>query len=202
MEKLEKLLYQTDKVNIIGPNDTNISFSINGIGVYKSIGRINIPDGEVFTAPIKNSINGYIKFNVPSVFQGNEFRNVAIMIENGKIIDAKSDSNQKRLIDILNQDEGSKYIGEFAFGLNPIINNPIKEILFDEKMNTSIHFAIGNSYKEADNGNRSSIHWDLILDQSIRKGGGEIYFDNKLIRKNGKFVIKDLHCLNPENLVL
>ena len=195
---LKDLMSRTKEVRIVGPGNTDLSFRINGMSVYVSTGEINLPDGEIFTAPIKESVNGVVTFNVPSIYHGKEFRNVQLEIRNGRIIIASCEGNTSELIKILDTDFGARYFGEFALGLNTVISNPINEILFDEKMHTSLHLAIGNAYQMADNGNRSAIHWDLILDQSIKNGGGEIYFDNILIRKNGLFILPELKILNSE----
>lgn len=195
LEPLKKLMEKTDKVRIVGP-DTDITFSIKGIPVVPCCGESNLPDGEIFTAPVKESVNGTITYNVPSPYRGEIFNNVSLTFENGKIIDAKCDGNKEKLEEIFNTDEGSKYIGEFSLGLNPNILNPMGDILFDEKIIGSIHFTPGRAYDDADNGNRSDIHWDLVLIQRPEYGGGEIYFDDVLIRKDGLFVLDELKELN------
>ena len=199
MEPLQKLMAKTDKVKIIAPN-THLEFSIKGIPVIKSCGECNIPDGEVYTAPVKDSINGVVQFNTDTVFNGIFFSNIRLEFKNGKIIKATSLTNNDKLQEILRTDAGAKYIGEFALGLNPGITHPILDILFDEKIGGSFHMAIGNSYDVAPNGNTSAVHWDLIQMQDKAHGGGEIYFDDVLIRKDGEFVLKNLKALNPENL--
>ncbi|MEA1987490.1 MAG: aminopeptidase [Candidatus Marinimicrobia bacterium] len=199
MNPLMKLIEKTDKVHIKGPGDTDLRFSIKGIPVLKADGHRNIPDGEVFTAPVKKSVNGIIHYNTPSLFQGTVFTDIRFEIKDGKIVKATS-SNTKKLNKILDTDKGARYFGEFAFGLNPYINKSMKDTLFDEKINGSIHFTPGNSYDKADNTNKSAIHWDIVLRQKKEFGGGEIYFDDKLIRKNGLFVLKNLEKLNPKNL--
>lgn len=199
MTSLKELMERTDRVKIIAP-ETHLEFSIKGIPVVKSMGGHNIPDGEVFTAPVKESINGYVQFNTDSAYHGNMFSKIRLEFEQGKIVKAKSLVNDELLQKILEMDEGSRYMGEFALGVNPYINKPILDILFDEKIGGSFHMAIGNSYDEAFNGNRSSNHWDLIQMQDAEHGGGEIWFDDVLIRKDGRFVLKELECLNPENL--
>jgi len=195
VEPLKKLMEKTDKVRIVGP-DTDITFSIKGISVVPCCGESNLPDGEIFTAPVKDSVNGIITYNVPSPYQGEVFSNVCLTFENGKIIDAKCSGNQEKLQEIIDTDDGSRYIGEFSLGLNPKILNPMGDILFDEKIIGSIHFTPGQAYHDADNGNRSHIHWDLVLIQRSEYGGGEIYFDDILIRKDGMFVIDELKNLN------
>ncbi len=198
MDPLADLMNRTDRVRIVSPG-TDLTFSIKGISSVKCDGKRNIPDGEVYTAPVRDSVNGTIRYNTPSVYSGVLFENVAFRFENGKIVEATS-SDTKRLNEILDSDEGARYIGEFSLGFNPYILYPMKDTLFDEKIAGSLHFTPGQAYKEADNGNRSSIHWDLVLIQRPEFGGGEIYFDDVLIRKDGRFVIKELEPLNPENL--
>ena len=200
MDNLVKLMNKTDKVRIVG-KDTDLTFSIKDIPAIKCAGEINIPDGEVFTAPVKNSINGVLSYNTPSLYSdGFTYENIKFEFKNGKIIDATcNDTN--RINKILDSDAGSRYIGEFAFGLNPYIEMPIGDTLFDEKIKGSFHFTPGDSLEESDNGNRSSIHWDIVNIQTPEYGGGEIYFDDVLIRKDGRFVLKELEGLNPENLI-
>jgi len=199
MDAMVELFAKTDKVRIVSPN-TDLTFSIRGIGSKKCSGHMNIPDGEVYTAPIKDSVNGKILFNAPSISQGTKFENIALTFKNGKVIKATANDTIK-LNKILDTDKGSRYTGEFAIGVNPFITRPIGDILFDEKIAGSIHIALGSSYDDANNGNDSAVHWDLVLIQTPEYGGGEIYFDNKLIRKDGKFVLPALKSLNPENLV-
>ena len=201
MDPLVKLIEKTDRVQIKGPG-TDLSFSIKGIPAVKCDGHLNMPDLEVFTAPVRNSVNGVLQYNTPSTQRGFTFENVRLVFKKGKIVEASS-NDSKKLNDILNTDDGARYIGEFALGIHPLINQPMDDILFDEKINGSFHFTPGNAYEdEADNGNRSAIHWDLVCIQRPEYGGGEIYFDGKLIRKDGRFVPKNLQGLNPENLVV
>jgi len=198
MTAMTALLSKTDKVRIVAPN-TDLSFSIKGVGNKKCSGHMNIPDGEIYSAPIKDSVNGTIAFNAPSIRQGIKFEDIKLTFKDGKII--KATANQTENFNkILDTDEGSRYLGEFAIGVNPYINKPIGDILFDEKIAGSIHFAVGSCYDEADNGNNSAVHWDLVHIQTPEYGGGEIWFDGKLIRKDGRFVTKELEALNPENL--
>lgn len=198
MDALKVRLDNADKVRIIA-KDTDISFSIKGIGSRKCSGEHNIPDGEIYTAPIKNSVNGIITYNTPSINQGAKFENVSLTFKDGKIIKCTG-NYQDKLESIFNTDEGARYIGEFSFGINPYITNPMGDILFDEKICGSIHFTPGSCYEECDNGNVSAIHWDLVQIQTKEYGGGEIYLDGELIRKDGRFIPQDLQCLNPENL--
>lgn len=201
MVSLKKMMEKTDRVRIIGP-DTDIEFSIKGIMTVVSAGRKNLPDGEVYTAPIIDSINGHVFFNTRTDFNGYSFSNIYLEFENGKIVNSRCTGNQKSLDKILDMDAGSRYMGEFALGVNPYILSETGEGLFDEKISGSFHIAIGNSFEgTCDNGNRSNVHWDLIQIQTEQCGGGEIYFDGVLIRKDGVFVVDELLCLNPENLV-
>lgn len=199
MDSLVEMMQKTNKVHLKG-NGTDITFSIKGIPAIKCSGEMNIPDGEVYTAPIKNSVNGVITYNTPTEYQGVTFENIKLEFKDGKIVDIESNNNS-RINKIFDTDEGARYIGEFAIGVNPYITKPMKNILFDEKIMGSIHFTPGNAYEDADNGNRSSIHWDLVYIQTENYGGGEIYFDDVLVRKNGIFVVENLKCLNPENLM-
>ena len=199
MRPLAELMERTDKVHIVGPK-TDLTFSIKGIPVISSNGGNNIPDGEVLTAPVKDSVNGFIYYNVPSPYGGEVFRDVRLEFKDGKIVDATSNLTGK-MNQILDTDEGARYVGEFAIGVNPIITSPMLDILFDEKMAGSFHFTPGNSYDNASNGNHSAQHWDLISLQTPEWGGGEIWFDDVLIRRDGRFVPEELSCLNPENLL-
>lgn len=198
MDALVDYMNKTDKVLIKGKG-TNLSFSIKDIPAIKCDGRMNLPDGEVFTAPVKNTVEGKITFNTPSLFQGYTFTDICLEFKGGKIIKATSNDNE-RLNRILDSDTGARYIGEFSLGVNPYITEAIKDTLFDEKISGSFHFTPGNAYDEASNGNESAIHWDLICIQTPEYGGGEIWFDEVLIRKDGLFVAKELLALNPENL--
>lgn len=198
MDALQERLNKTDKVRIVGPG-TDLSFSIKGIGSKKCAGRCNIPDGEIYSAPVRDSVNGIITYNTPSVENGFKFENVCLTFKDGKIINATANDN-KKVNAIFDTDEGARYVGEFALGVNPYITKPMGDILFDEKISGSIHFTPGSCYDDCDNGNQSAIHWDLVLIQTKEYGGGEIYFDGELIRKDGIFVAPDLLDLNPENL--
>ncbi len=198
MDPLVKLMEQTDQVKLIGPG-TDLTFSIKDIPAIKCSGERNIPDGEVYTAPVKNSMNGTISYNTPSEEQGFTYENIVFTIKDGKIIHAEA-NNTKRINQLLDTDQGSRYFGEFAIGVNPYILHPMKDTLFDEKICGSFHLTPGACYEDAFNGNKSAVHWDLVMIQRQDYGGGEIWFDNKLIRKDGIFVHPDLLSLNPENL--
>jgi len=198
MDSIIGLMDRTDKVRIKGPG-TDLSFSIKNIPTIKAAGERNIPDGEVFTAPVRDSIEGDLTFNTPAVYQGTTYENIYFNFNKGKIVEATANFT-KKINEVLDTDEGARYLGEFAIGLNPCITNAMKDPLFDEKIMGSIHLTPGKCYTEASNNNSSSIHWDLVLIQTPEHGGGEIYFDGKLIRKDGRFVTDELKCLNPENL--
>ncbi len=199
MNPLKELMEKTDKVKIVGEG-TDLTFSIKDIPVVKCDGQCNIPDGEIYTAPVKNSVNGKITFNTPSYYNGLVYENIVLEFENGKIVNATA-NHTERINKVFDTDEGARYVGEFAIGVNPYITTPMKDTLFDEKIRGSFHFTPGSCYKEADNGNESAIHWDLVCIQTEEYGGGEMYFDDVLIRKDGVFVLPELECLNPENLM-
>jgi aminopeptidase len=198
MDPLVALMNKTDKVQIKGPG-TDLTFSIKDIGTVKCDGERNIPDGEIYTAPVKESMNGVISYNTPSEEQGFTFENIVFEVKNGKIIKATA-NNEKRIHELLDTDDGARYFGEFAIGVNPYILNPMKDTLFDEKIAGSFHLTPGASYEDSFNGNKSAVHWDLVMIQRPEYGGGEIWFDGVLIRKDGLFVVPELTCLNPDNL--
>lgn len=200
MEPLKQLLSKTKNVHIIGPG-TDLTFSIDGIPAEKYFGTYNIPDGEIATCPTKYSANGHITYNTETSYNGITFNNIYFELKDGKIIKAEAGDKTKELNEILDTDEGARYIGEFALGLNPYIKNTMGDTLFDEKVAGSFHFTPGTALEESDNGNRSNIHWDIVCIQIPEFGGGEIYFDDVLIRKDGKFVLEELKPLNPENLI-
>jgi aminopeptidase len=198
MDALVKRLAAADKVRITGPG-TELTFSVKGLPPIKCDGRINIPDGEVFTAPVRGSVNGVITYNTPSVHAGFEFTNIRLEFVNGKIVNATANDTQ-RINKVFDMDEGARYVGEFAFGVNPYITEPVQDTLFDEKIAGSFHFTPGHCYDECNNGNKSALHWDLVCIQRPEYGGGEIWLDDVLIRKDGLFVTDDLLCLNPSAL--
>lgn len=195
IKPLKDLMEKTDKVRMIGPN-TDITFSIKGMPAIPCCGDCNIPDGEIYTAPIKDSVNGIITYNTPSPYRGNVYNNVSLEFKDGKIIKATCSESDEELNKIFDTDPGARYIGEFAIGVNPMVLEPMGDILYDEKIMGSIHFTPGKCYDNADNGNNSAIHWDLVWIGRKDYGGGEIYFDDVLIRKDGEFVLKELQGLN------
>lgn len=198
---LQDLMNKTDRVRLVGPG-TDVSFSIKGIGSVPCTGERNIPDGECFSAPVLDSVNGTVQYNTISLYQGTEFKDIRFVIKNGQIIEAEAGTNTAKLNEILDTDKGARYFGEFAIGFNPQILHPMKDTLFDEKIAGSFHFTPGNSYDPpGGNGNVSAIHWDIVNIQRPDYGGGEIWFDDVLIRKDGLFTLDSLQGLNPENLV-
>lgn len=198
MDPLADLMNKTDKVRLVSPG-TDLTFSIKGIGAIKCAGESNIPDGEVYTAPVKDSMNGTISYNTPSESQGFTYTDIKFEIKDGKIVKASS-NDDKRINELLDTDEGARYFGEFAIGVNPFVLDPMMDTLFDEKIAGSFHLTPGCAYEDAFNGNKSAVHWDLVMIQRPEYGGGEIWFDDVLIRKNGLFILPELACLNPENL--
>jgi aminopeptidase len=198
MVPLQTRMKKANRVQLKSPG-TDLTFSIKNIGAKMCEGLLNIPDGEVFSCPVKDSVNGVIQFNTPTIYAGTKFENVRLEFKAGKVVKATS-NNTKRLNEILDTDAGARYVGEFALGFNPYILNPMCDILFDEKIAGSLHFTPGQAYEICDNGNRSAVHWDMVLIQRQEWGGGEIWFDGELIRKDGLFLPKDLKPLNPQNL--
>ncbi len=198
MRPLQDRMQGTDRVRLKGPG-TDVRFSIKGIPAVPCEGRRNLPDGECFTAPVRDSVEGTIAFNTPSLYLGVTYEHLAFTFEHGRIVKATG-SPQDKLLELLDTDEGARHIGEFSLGFNPHVLHPMKDTLFDEKIAGSLHFTPGQAYTIADNGNRSQIHWDLVLIQRPEYGGGEIWFDDELIRKDGRFVAQDLEGLNPERL--
>lgn len=197
---LKERMERTDRVRIIGPRDTDIEFSIKGIAAIPCIGDRNIPDGECFTAPVRDSVNGVMHYNTGTIYNGKPFDDVRLVFKDGKAVEVTG-SDTPAINEILNSDDGARYIGEFSLGFNPHIHHAMRDILFDEKIAGSLHFTPGQAYEMADNGNKSKIHWDMVLIQTPEYGGGEIWFDDELIRKDGRFVPEYLHGLNPENLI-
>lgn len=198
MQPLKQLMEKTDKVRLVA-KDTDLTFSIKGQPAIICSGACNIPDGEVYTSPLKNSINGKIHFNIPSLHKGIIHDDITLEFKDGKVV-KESSSHTAELTAELNVDEGARYVGEFSFGVNPYVTKPMYDTLFDEKISGSIHMALGNAYDDAPNGNHSQNHWDIVLSMRPEYNGGQIYFDDVLIRDNGLFVLPTLKCLNPENL--
>lgn len=201
VEPLRALMNRTDRVRILAPG-TDLSMSIKDIPAIPCTGELNIPDGECFTAPVRDSVNGTIQFNTPTAESGSPYENIRLRFEKGKVVEATgaNAAQTKKLNEVLDRDEGARYLGELAIGFNPRVLDPMRDILFDEKIAGSIHMALGNCYDEAPNGNESSVHWDLVLIQRPEYGGGELWFDDTLVRKDGHFLLPELAALNPEHL--
>ena len=196
---LHELMERTDRVRITGPG-TELTFSKKGIPTIPCAGEANVPDGEIFTCPVRDSVNGTIAFNAETLYRGRIFSGIRLTFKDGKIVDAWAGSQTDSLNEILDADEGARFIGEWSIAFNPYILQPMKDILFDEKIAGSFHLTPGQAYEEADNGNRSQVHWDMVMIQRPEYGGGEIYFDDVLVRKDGLFTLPDLQDLNPERL--
>lgn len=201
MEPLARLMEHTDRVRIIG-SDVDLRFSIKNMGVCVCRGNRNLPAGEVFTAPVIDSVEGFIRYNTPSMYNNYLFAGITLEFFKGRIEQASClQGEQSYLEEIFKVDPGAQYIGEFALGTNPFVDRIIGNILFDEKAAGTFHFTPGNSYKTCGNGNTSKIHWDLIYRMQPNFGGGEIWFDDVLIQKDGVYVLEELQPLNPHNLV-
>jgi aminopeptidase len=199
MKPLHALMDRTDRVHITGPG-TDLTFRKKGIATVPCSGARNIPDGEIFTCPVRDSVQGVIQFNCETLYRGTIFNNIRLVFQEGKVVEATAGGDSAKLNSILDADEGARYIGEWSLGFNPHILKPMKDILFDEKIAGSFHLTPGQAYEEADNGNRSQVHWDMVCIQRPDYGGGDIYFDDVLIRKDGLFVLPELEALNPDRL--
>ena len=189
---LKELMDRTEKVRIT-QGLTDVSFTKKGISSTVCCGKLNLPDGEVYTAPEKHSMNGVIHFNI-DFFREYLYKDVIVGVVDGKIVSSTCNINDK-FTKVLDSDEGARYFGEFAFGLNPHIKKNYNDNLFNEKMSKTVHFALGYPHWDTDNGNESLIHWDLMINL---EDGGEVYFDDVLIQKNGLFVLEELKDLNPK----
>jgi len=199
MKPLHELMDKTDRVDIVAAG-TKLSFSKKGIPTIPCFGERNIPDGEIFTSPVRDSVDGIVQYNCDTLYRGTVFNNVRLEFKNGKAVGATAGAQTEKLNEILDADEGARYIGEWSLAMNPHILKPMNDILFDEKIAGSFHFTPGQAYESADNGNRSQIHWDMVCIQRPEYGGGEVRFDGKLIRKDGIFVLPELADLNPDRL--
>jgi aminopeptidase len=201
MQPLKTLMEKTDQVRIKGPG-TDLTLSIKGFPAIPCDGHSNVPDGECFTTPVRDAVNGTIQYNTRTLYQAQLFTNIRFHVEQGRIVEAAcAGGDSAKLNEILDTDEGSRYFGEFALGLNPAIEEPILDILFDEKIYGSFHLTPGAAYEKCNNGNQSAVHWDIVCLQTPEHGGGEIYFDGVLIRKDGAFVVAELKGLNREALL-
>jgi len=166
--------------------DTDLKMSIEGRKWVNCCGRVNFPDGEVFTGPVEDSVEGHIRFSFPGIYGGREIEDIQLTFERGKVVKAVAAKGQELLEQLLETDKGAKYVGEIAAGTNYNINKFTKHMLFDEKIGGTVHLAIGRSIPESLGKNQSAIHWDMLCDM---KKGGEIYADSELVYKDGKFLI-------------
>jgi aminopeptidase len=182
--KIVEALNGHEQVEVRGPN-CDLKLSIKGREFINACGDNNMPDGEVFTGPVEDSVVGRVRFSYPSVLGGNEVEGVELVFKEGKVVEAHADKNQQFLNSMLETDEGARYLGEFAVGLNYGVDRITKNILFDEKIGGSIHMALGAGYPETGSVNKSAIHWDMITDM---QAGGEILVDDELFYKDGRFV--------------
>ncbi len=198
LQPLVSMMERAKEVHITGP-ETDLKFSIEGIPVVPCAGEMNIPDGEVFTSPVRDSVNGTVRFNTPTIYQGSSFDGIKLTFRDGKVVESScANGDGDKLRRILETDDGASYIGEWSIGCNPRVLHPMRDILFDEKIAGSFHLTPGNAYDEADNGNRSKIHWDMVQIQRSDYGGGTICFDGVPVRVDGKFVDPALSALDPE----
>ena len=184
-QKLVDWLDGKKQVRVKGPN-ADITLSIDGRKFINSDGHHNMPSGEIFTSPVKESVNGWIRFTYPAIYSGREVEGIELRFENGKIVEASAEKNEEFLLSVLDTDEGSRYLGEFAVGTNKGIKQFTKSILFDEKIGGSIHMAVGMAFPEANGKNESAVHWDMICDM---RDGGKIWVDDVLFYDSGEFVI-------------
>jgi aminopeptidase len=185
-ERIIQWLKDRKQVHVIGP-ETDLKLSIAGRTFINCDCKENVPDGEVFTGPVENSVEGHVYFSYPTIYGGREVTGVRLWFEKGRVVKATAEKNEDFLLQTLDTDEGSRYVGEFAIGTNEGINRFTGEILFDEKIGGSFHMALGEGYPESGSQNHSGLHWDMICD--LRQGG-EIWVDDELLYKNGKFVIE------------
>jgi aminopeptidase len=188
-----------DRVRIVAPG-TDLTVSLKGYVALVAAGTHNLPDGEIASTPVRSSMEGTIRFNVPSLHNGFVFRDVALTFKDGQVVEAAA-NDEKRFWEEISIDNNARYIGEFSLGTNPRANRVVTNTLLDEKMGGSLHMALGCCYQfpGRDNGNYSAIHWDLIQSHLSAFGGGEVWVDGELLRKDGIFVTPDTAALNAEN---
>jgi len=185
-QKIVDWLKGKERVHVIGP-ETDLHLSVAGRVFINCDGHKNMPDGEVFTGPVEDSVEGHVHFSYPAIHQGREVAGVRLWFEGGRVVKASAEKNENFLLSTLDTDEGSRYVGEFAVGTNKGITRFTRQILFDEKINGSFHMALGAGYPETGSKNESAIHWDMICDM---RDGGEIWVDDELLYKDGRFVIE------------
>lgn len=186
LKKIHSLFKGANIIHIKAPG-TDLKMSVKGRPLIVDDGKENMPGGEMFYAPIKESVEGHIKFTYPAVRSGKEVRGIRIEFKKGKVVKAKATKNEKFLKEMINLDKGSKYVGELGIGCNKKINRFTKNLLFDEKIGGTIHLALGMAYKECKGDNKSALHWDIVCD--LRKNG-QIIADGKVIQNNGRWIFK------------
>jgi len=184
-QRLIDWLSDKSQVRLIGP-DTDLTLSVQGRLWENCDGHENFPDGEIFTGPVEDSVNGHVRFTYPACTRGREVEDVRLWFENGKVVKATAVKNEEFLLTMLDTDEGARYLGEFAFGTNPGVQRFTKNILFDEKIGGTVHMAVGFGFPETGSQNKSAIHWDMICD--LRQGG-EVWVDGELFAREGKFLV-------------
>lgn len=178
-------LAKVDKLRVTGPN-VDLTLSTKGRTWINSDGKRNMPSGEIFTGPVEQSVNGWIRYTYPAIYQGREVEGVELRFEDGKVVGATAKKNEAFLHQVLDTDAGARYLGEFAIGTNRNIQQFTRSILFDEKINGTIHMAVGQSYPESGGLNKSGVHWDMICDM---QDGGQIWADDELFYDSGRFLI-------------
>lgn len=185
-ERIVKWLEGKKKVHLLG-KDTDLRLSIDGRRFINCDCRVNIPDGEIFTGPVEDSIEGHVSFSYPTIYQSREVNGVQLEFKKGRVVKASANKNEEFLLKTIDTDEGARGVGEFAIGTNEGIQQFTRQILFDEKIGGSFHMALGKGYPESGSKAQSSIHWDMICDL---RDGGQIWVDDTLLYENGKFVIE------------
>ena len=185
-QKIVDFLLGKKKVDIKGPH-IELTMSIEDRTFINCAGKVNIPDGEIFTGPVENSVNGWIHFTYPDYWSDREIKGIELEFVDGKVEKASATKNEKSLLEGLDRDPGARYVGEFGIGTNKRVNKFIKNMLFDEKIGGTIHFALGHGYPQTGSKNESAIHWDMLCDM---KDGGQIFVDDELFYESGEFLIK------------
>jgi aminopeptidase len=184
-QKLIDWLKGKSQIVIKGPS-AELELSIKGRTFLNADGTFNMPSGEIYTGPVEDSVNGWVDFTYPAIREGKEVHGVHLRFEAGRVVEATAEKNEDYLTQMLNVDEGARYVGEWALGTNRMINRFIKNILFDEKIGGTMHLALGGGYRQTGSKNESAIHWDMICDL---RDGGEIYVDGELFYRSGEFLI-------------
>lgn len=183
-QRIADFLMTKDTIRLVG-KDTDLTYRVGGRTWINASGLRNFPDGEVFTGPVEDSANGYIRYSFPTIFSGREADDVRLVFKDGKVVEATAGKGQDLLTSLINMDAGASYLGEVAFGLNYGISRFSRNILFDEKIGGTVHLALGAGYPDTGSSNRSGLHWDMICDM---REGSEVYADGEVIYRDGKFI--------------